>query len=267
MGFAADVGTASWLHTFQPYSATHLAVVAGFTLATAAVVALGRRWRGDPVKQRRLDVCLAAAGLMTWVWVQAFGLMPWRYEHHKALPLQICDLVGFLAPAALFTRWRPLRALLYFWGIGLSTQGFFQPDLREGPADPSFWAFWLGHMAIVGASMYDVFARGYRPTWADYGVACAAAAGYLAVILPVDLIFDFNYGYVGRGQPGQPSLVDFLGPWPGRVAIIGALAAVVMALLMLPWELARWWRRKEGDKETRRQGDKESTSGGFQLSK
>jgi hypothetical integral membrane protein (TIGR02206 family) len=194
--------------------------------------------------------------------------MPWRYEHHKALPLQICDLVGFLAPAALLTRWRPLRALLYFWGIGLSTQGFFQPDLREGPADLSFWAFWLGHMAIVGASMYDVFARGYRPTWADYGVACAAAAVYLAVILPVDLLFDFNYGYVGRGQPGQPSVVDFLGPWPGRVAIIAALAAVVMALLMLPWEVARRWRRgRQGDTETRRQGDKESRSGGFQLSK
>jgi hypothetical integral membrane protein (TIGR02206 family) len=180
--------------------------------------------------------------LLTWAWVQTFGLLPWRYEAAKALPLQVCDLMGFLAPAALVTNWRALRALLYFWGIGLSSQGFFQPDLREGPADPSFWAFWLGHVSVVGLAAYDVFARGYRPTWRDYGVACAAAAAYLAVILPVDLLFGFNYGYVGRGQPGQPSVVDFLGPWPGRVAIIAALAAAVMALLVLPWEAARWWK-------------------------
>ena len=240
----SEVLSASWLHSFQPYSLTHAAVIAVFALATAAVVALARRWRDEPIKQRRLDVCLAAAGLLTWAWVQTFGLLPWRYEAAKALPLHVCDLVGVLAPAALITRWRVLRALLYFWGIGLSSQGFFQPDLREGPADPSFWAFWLGHVAIVGAALYDVFARGYRPTWLDYGIACAAAAAYLAVILPVDLLFGFNYGYVGRGQPGQPSVVDFLGPWPGRVAIIAALAAAVMALLVLPWELVRWWKKR-----------------------
>ena len=46
-------------------------------------------------------------------------------------------------------------------------------------------------------------------------------------------------GFVGRGKPEVRSIVDALGPWPERLAIIVALVAAVMALLLLPWKLRR----------------------------
>jgi uncharacterized membrane protein YwaF len=69
----------------------------------------------------------------------------------------------------------------------------------------------------------------------DYGIACAGAAAYVAIILPLDLAFGWNYGFVGPSKPEVLTLVDALGPWPERLALIVLLVAGAMALALLPW--------------------------------
>jgi uncharacterized membrane protein YwaF len=59
------------------------------------------------------------------------------------LPLHICGLNGVIAPLALLTLNRWLRATLYFWAFGLTSQAFIQPNLTTGPAVPVFWCFGL----------------------------------------------------------------------------------------------------------------------------
>src|SRR4030095_2503490 len=143
------------------------------------------------------------------------------------------------APLLLLTRGNALRPIVYFWGFALSTQAMITPSLTEGPAIYPFWFFWSTHGMIIGVALYEIAARGYRPTLRDYGIACAAAALYVAIVLPLDLAFDWNYGVVGRRQPEVRSIVDALGPWPERLAIIVALVAAVMGLLLLPWKIVR----------------------------
>jgi uncharacterized membrane protein YwaF len=58
---------------------------------------------------------------------------------------------------------------------------------------------------------------------------------YVLVVLPVDLVTGWNYGFVGPSSPEVPSIVDFLGPWPQRLALIVAISAGAMFLLYLPW--------------------------------
>jgi hypothetical integral membrane protein (TIGR02206 family) len=150
------------------------------------------------------------------------------------------------AALLLATRWNALRPIVYFWGFALSTQALITPSLSEGPAIYPFWFFWTTHGIIVGVALYEVFARGYRPTPRDYGIACAAAALYVAIVLPLDLAFGWNYGFVGPSKPEARSIVDALGPWPERLAIIVILVAGAMALLLLPWVFAGTHaRRKE----------------------
>ncbi|HEV8095892.1 MAG TPA: TIGR02206 family membrane protein, partial [Burkholderiales bacterium] len=166
-----------------------------------------------------------------------FLLFPPLHEPAKTYPLQLCHLNALAAALLLITRWATLRPLVYFWGFALSTQALITPSLTEGPAIYPFWFFWSTHGIIVGVALYEVFARGYRPTTRDYGIACAAAALYVAIVLPLDLAFDWNYGFVGRGKPEVRSIVDALGPWPERLAIIVPLVAAVMASLLLPWKI------------------------------
>jgi len=98
-----------------------------------------------------------------------------------------------------------------------------------------FWSFWFLHGFVMMTSVYDIAVNGFRPAWRDYRVACIAAAAYVAVVLPVNLALGANYGFVGQSKPLNPSIVDLLGPWPERLLIIVPLAALAMAVAMLPW--------------------------------
>jgi len=145
----------------------------------------------------------------------------------------------FVAPLALLLRWRKLRALAYFWGLGLSSLSFIWPDLRFGPADFQFYVFWAGHATIVGTALYDVTARGLRPNWCDWRTAVWFGLGYTAIIFPFDALLHVNYGYIGRAYKGQMTPFELLGPWPWRVPAMVLLAIAVMMLLLLPWVLTR----------------------------
>ena len=226
------------MKTFEPFSLTHGVVLACFAALTATLVALRRRWRDAP-RGPRLDHFLAAVALMASLAVNTWPLLPWNFEWRWSLPIHVCDVATLCVPFALATHHRPVRALLYFWGLGLSTQGFVTPDLQDGPARVGFWMFWLAHYSVVGGALYDVAARGYRPTWKDYRTALGVGLAYVTLVLPFDIHFAVNYGYVGPATPGRPTIVDVLGPWPWRVGVMVALGAAAMALLMLPWEIAR----------------------------
>jgi hypothetical integral membrane protein (TIGR02206 family) len=151
----------------------------------------------------------------------------------------MCHWTALAAGLYLATRWRPLAPILYFWGFALCTQALLTPTLGEGPATHVFWYFWLSHGMIVGVGIYAIAVHRYRPTWGDWRVACLAAAVYAAAVIPVDLLVGANYGFLGPTKPDQPTIVDLLGPWPARLALIFALVAGAMAALMAPWALAR----------------------------
>jgi hypothetical integral membrane protein (TIGR02206 family) len=226
------------MDTFGMFSGLHAAALAAILGLTALAIMVARRGSqpaGPTASERAIGLAYLAAWLTTYV----FLLFPPLREPAKTLPLQLCHWNALAAALLLATRWEMLRPIVYFWGFALSTQAMITPSLTEGPAIYPFWFFWTTHGIILGAALYEVFARGYRPTPRDYGIACAAAALYVAIVLPLDLAFDWNYGFVGRGKPEVRTIVDALGPWPDRLVIIVLLVAAAMALLLLPWVFGR----------------------------
>ena len=220
------------------FTGLHATVLAAIIGLTALAIAIARR--GPlPAAPTPTERAIGIAYLIAWATTYLFLLFPPLHDPAKTYPLQLCHWNALAAALLLATRWNALRPIVYFWGFALSTQAIITPSLTEGPAIYPFWFFWSTHGIIIGVALYEVFARGYRPTLRDYGVACAAAALYVAIVLPLDLAFDWNYGFVGRGKPEVRSIVDALGPWPERLAVIFALVAGVMALLLLPWKLVR----------------------------
>lgn len=205
------------------------------------VLVVAIRWRRatDPALARRLERNVGTLYLCLWagtfIWLQR---QP-DYEPIYDLPLHLCHLAAACAALALVTERRLWRTLGYFWGLALCTQALITPTLTEGPATWPFWFFWSTHAMTVAVPLYDAFARGYRPAWRDYALACAAAAGYVAIVLPIDLATGWNYGFVGPSRPDIATIVDFLGPWPLRLVFIGAAAAAAMAIVLLPWVLRR----------------------------
>jgi hypothetical integral membrane protein (TIGR02206 family) len=232
-----------WLHQFHPFTLTHACVVLVFLIFIAALVTL--RHCDDVAtvgpNRRFMDKSLGWIGLGGAMFVQISCLWPSAFDYRTALPLHICDLMMFIAPAALLIRLRPLRALAYFWGLGLSSLSFIYPDLKFGPGDFQFYVFWTGHAVIVGTALYDVTGRLYRPHWRDWVFAVTCVFVYAAGIFPIDAAFHLNYGYIGQSNHGMPTPFDALGGWPQRVPLMMLFAIAVMWLLLVPWLLARKW--------------------------
>jgi hypothetical integral membrane protein (TIGR02206 family) len=230
------------LPQFQPFSPTHFTIVLLLTVLWGAIISWGVRYRGTLVLLGA-ERWFAVFYLFQWTVFHGWRLLPQNFHPASSWPLHVCDIVALLMPIALMRRDRFLMAILYFWGMGLSLQAILTPDLGLGPQSLMFWIFWLHHAAIVGVAIYMVVVHRYRPTRQDLSWTVGAGLVYLACVFPMNVVFDFNYGYVGNHRPAQPSLIDWLGPWPARVVVMAALAGLVMVLLLLPWELARCDRR------------------------
>ena len=231
-GLAAD----GW-DRFVPYGWLHLVTVSGCLVIIAGLAAAGRSL--GHAHQASLRRVLGLFGLAYWltynIWWNRNGI-----DVATGLPLQICDINGVIAPLALFTLNRWLRATLYFWAFALTTQAFIQPALQFGPANPLFWWFWAQHTIILGYAVFDLAVLGFRPQWSDCGRACAAGAAYLAIVVPLDLWLNADYGYLGNLPPEKiPPFVAALGPWPVRAVIVVALAAAAFVVVELPWQISR----------------------------
>lgn len=223
--------------SFTAFSALHALTVAGLAIAIALLCLVGWQLRGTP-RQRTWERSLAAGVAALWVGYQAFDGVQNGWDARHSLPLQLCDIAACIAALAFATpaRWR--HALAWFWGVGLSTQAVITPDLTGGPATLAYWAFWLYHLFVVGAGVYVVTVRGFRPRWTDLQLAVGAGVGYAAIVFVIDAAFGLNYGYLGRFDPGVPTLLDYLGPWPLRTVFMVCIASAVMWLCWVPWRLA-----------------------------
>jgi hypothetical integral membrane protein (TIGR02206 family) len=233
-----------WLTTFVPFTLLHLLSVVAIGGQMIGACWIGHRCRETPREARFRQawgwlVLAYALGYTTWY------LLPARFDWADSLPLQLCDLAMFVAALAMITGRRPFRTLLYFWGIGLSTQAFFTPIIRTGIASSHFWLFWIGHTMIVGSAVYDLVVRRYRPGPRDLLLAIGVSFVYCASVFGLDILLTevvgrpINYGYVGPTAPANPTIIDRLGPWPGRVGILVAIVLLDYALLYAVWALAR----------------------------
>src|SRR5204863_3701251 len=140
----------------------HLAII-GAILASAALVIMLARQQRDTTVQARYEHALGIAGLVLWAIVNGWGMLPSHFGPATSWPLQLCDLTALMAPLVFLTGWRPLRALLYFWGLGLNSQALLTPTVRLGPGHVEFWMFWVSHAMIIIAAMYDLIVNHFRP--------------------------------------------------------------------------------------------------------
>ena len=234
------------MEEFRVGSPLHLLTVAVSVLVMAAFAVRGRALAGGD-GERRLRRAWAIGIFVVAAVLLVRSLWPSTIDVRYTLPLHLCDVAFPLAGLALWGERRALHALAYFWGIGLSTQTFLTPILRLGPAHPEFWFFWIYHVQLVGAAVYVVAARGFRPRRRDFLTAWGATVAYALVILPLDVAFDWSYGFLGPDDSlGRGTILDLLPPWPWRLAALFAMVTVWMAVLWLAWPLVGRLRRARG---------------------
>lgn len=215
---------------FEPFGVTHAVVAAAYLFATLGLLFAGRR-----------AIAAGCLRTVTLVWlafvacVQVFNIVFWlapsNLEWDSSLPLHICDLAGIAAVVALASERRLARIIVFYWGLGLSTQGFVTPVITEGPGTARFHIFFLSHFTVVATPIFDVACRGLRPSWRDFRTITLVTVAYTAVMLPFDVLTGWNYGYLNATRPTNPTLIDRLGPWPLRLLWMFLLVEAVYAAM------------------------------------
>jgi len=224
------------LRTFHAWSLSHWAAIVGTIVFAGGLAGLRHRWRGAPAA-RRLDLTLAVLTAVNWIVTQTLQWNSDQFPARTSLPLHVSDVVALAVPLALWTSWRWVRCIVYYWGLALGSLAFLLPDLRAGPARLGYWLFWLTHMFIFLGVAYETIGRAYRPDWRDFGRAACASVLYALLIVPFNAATGFSYGYLGPPHPAEPSILRYFGPWPVRVVPIVLTGLAAMALLTLPWQI------------------------------
>lgn len=222
---------------FEPYGTSHLVVLGMFAVGVAAVILLGRQLRGagaEVVMRRSFAVAIVMVALP----LQILQLIPSEWDLQTSLPLALCDFAWLFAVHALWTRNALSATVTYLWGITLTTQGIFTPDLGSEFPELRFLMFWGVHLLIVWAAALLVLGLRVLPTWHHYRVAVVVTVIWAAITFVFNVIADTNYGYLNR-LPKSASILDLLGPWPLYVVLEILIVLVVWALLTLPWTRER----------------------------
>jgi hypothetical integral membrane protein (TIGR02206 family) len=219
---------------FVPYGLSHCVVLVVLAVVAAALVVVGRRYRGTPIERRLSQtMALVFGGLLAlqWLYWPLSGQSGIRYS----LPLQLCDLAAIAVVWALWSYSSTAFALAYFWGLTLTSQAFISPALT-GPDFPSlqFLAFFGMHSLVVWGAIYLTWGVRFRPDWHSYRIAVLVTLGWGVVMFVFNRLASTNYGFLNT-KPVVWSLLNLLGPWPWYLLGEVVLGAAAWALITWPW--------------------------------
>lgn len=216
-------------------------------LLSLSIVMVAQYWGYKSKKAETLQRTSKRIGigmLLLWLIYNAYYFYPSNFRWETSLPFHVCDLLGPIAAIALFSSYRLPRAVLYFCGLTLAGQALLTPTGNQDPATLRFWLYWLLHAGIISVFLFDLTIRAYRPSFIDLRQVLYFDLAYAVLISPLNIAFNWNYGYLGNSKPDVPTIVDFLGPWPERILAMLLLAGLVQAAMYLPWMVVRILKRQ-----------------------
>jgi len=221
-------------------SLEHLVTVGVIAACVAALVVAARLHAGPwtVAACRALAVLIVVNECGWWVWL---GLQH-TWSAGYALPLQLCDVVAFVAAAALWFRRQALVEVTYFWGLAGTANGLISPDVPAHFPHYLFLQYFIAHGTIVAAALLLVVGLRITPRKGAVLRVWALALGLAVVDAGANLLTGGNYMYL-RQPPGAPTLLNLMGPWPWYIVVSMLLAAAIFAALNLPFYLGR---RRQG---------------------
>ncbi|CAM3918841.1 TIGR02206 family membrane protein [Mesobacillus thioparans] len=227
-------------YVFQLFSPTHIITLTVFLLFIFLLFFFRIRLRKPGINRAaRIGMfsilILSEVSLQAWLWWSDH----WAYQY--SLPLHLSSISLILSAILLLNKRYALFEFTYFVGVGSALQAMLTPDISLYTFPHyRYIHFFVSHGGTVIANLFMVFVEGYRPTGKSIWKALLWLNGYTLLIFIVNFLIEGNYMYISE-KPVNPSLIDYLGPWPWYILSLEVIAFITFLILYLPF----WVRSKK----------------------
>jgi len=230
-------GSVSSAEHFRTGSVLHLVSLLGCVVLVVLFGMVGKRAvvHGDTAVLRRLRCGAGYGGLVAWLGNSVYWCLPAQFSWNNSLPLHFCNLANLIGAVAVLGPWRLWKAVLYFWTLTLCIWAFLTPVIGGGYATLEFWVFWGYHLFIPLAVVEVLVVQRFRPSLTDLRNAWILTFCYLVMLVILDWITGWTYGYVGPSTPDAPTLLDVFGPYPWRLFWMIPLGSGLYLGAWWPW--------------------------------
>lgn len=218
-------------------SSEHLVPLALLVVVAVLLCVAARRAPGRWIGAVAATTALVLVGAeLSW---QPYVLANHTWSVGASLPIQLCDVGGFVAAAALLWRQLLLVEVAYFWGLGGTLQALLTPDLgdKHFPSFP-YLQFYVTHDLVILAALFLVIGLALYPRPGAVRRIFLLTLAFAVLVGLIDLATGGNYMYL-RQVPASGSLLNLMGPWPWYIAAGAVLTLVVLAILNAPFGLSR----------------------------
>ncbi len=212
-------------------SPAHLAIVAA---VPAAAAALARVVRSRPAAWGPIRLGLAAAIALNELAWYGYVVRRGGLSFPHGLPLDLCDVVVWLAVWALLRPTPWVRDAVWYLGIAGSGMAVLTPDLGAPFFSYPAAVFFLAHGMVVVAALLLAWSGAHRPRPGSFWRVFLWTNAYAAAVGAFNAAFGTNYMYLCE-KPGSATLLDWLGPWPWYVLAAEPVALALLGLLYLPF--------------------------------
>ncbi|MBP1931642.1 TIGR02206 family membrane protein [Ammoniphilus resinae] len=162
----------------------------------------------------------------------------------NSLPLHLCSLTLFLSIVMLLRKNYLTFEFVYLAGLAGALQAIFTPDIGIY-GYPHFVAvqFFIAHGGIVVAVFFMVFVESYKPQLRSIRNTMIWLNLYAVFIGFINQWTGGNYLFISH-KPANPSLMDYLGPWPWYILSLEGVALIMFFLLYLPFGIRMLYQKK-----------------------
>jgi hypothetical integral membrane protein (TIGR02206 family) len=224
-------------YPFIAYSESHFAVL-GIFIALIVLLYGFRHWFQMGNRSRYGRYFLAAVLVLSEVTLNIWYVTEGVYRVKNTLPLELCSISLYLCVFMLIFRNYNLFQIAYFTGIAGALQAMLTPVLGYAYPHFRFIEFFVAHIAIIISVLYMVWVEGFRPKLKSILVTMIFLNAVAILVWIVNFFSGGNYMFLFR-KPNNPSLLDFLGPYPWYLLSLEAVALVLFLILYLPFAFTK----------------------------
>ncbi|WP_066049187.1 YwaF family protein [Robertmurraya korlensis] len=161
-----------------------------------------------------------------------------QWDLSFTLPLQLCSISLLLSLLLLLTKNEFIFQLVYYLGLSGAVQALLTPELFVGFPHFRFFQFFVTHMMIIWVAVYFLFVKSYRPTFKGLWQAFFCLNGIALFVFFINHWVDGNYMFLA-GKPVNPTLLDYLGPYPYYILSLEGIALFLFTMLFLPFKVKK----------------------------